>query len=227
MIFGARLPERVRHTVLAGLGLFTAVMGVQLFLKTQNSIIVLVSILVGGLIGEWWRIEDGLSWLGRILENHFSPQQITEVNSVNLPPRYASRFIRGFLTASLVFCVGPMTILGSIQDGLVGDYHLLAIKAVLDGFAAFAFASSLGVGVLFSILTVFIYQGSLSLLAAQAQVIISPTMMTEMSAVGGVILVGIAISSLLEIRPIRVGNYLPALVIAPALVALLSIIGIK
>lgn len=225
MIFGARLPERVRQTIVAGLGLFTAAMGLQLFMKTQNSIIVLVSLLVGGLLGEWFRIEDGLRWVGSFLEKRFSPPHNPDNHGIDFLPRHQSRFIRGFLTASLVFCVGPMTILGSIQDGLAGDYHLLATKAVLDGFAALAFASSLGVGVLFSVLTVLIYQGSLSLLAAQAQTFISPAMMLEMTAVGGVILVGIAISSLLEIKPIRNGNFLPALVIAPLLVALLTAMG--
>jgi hypothetical protein len=133
-----------------------------------------------------------------------------------------SRFIRGFLTASLVFCVGPMTILGSIQDGLTGDYSLLAIKAVLDGFAALAFASTLGVGVLFSALVILVYQGGISLLASQAQALISPAMMTEMTAVGGVLLLGIAVSSLLELKAIRVGNFLPALLIGPIIVALLD-----
>jgi len=133
-----------------------------------------------------------------------------------------SRFIRGFLTASLVFCVGPMTILGSIQDGLAGDYSLLAIKSVLDGFAALAFASTLGLGVLFSTLVILFYQGGISLLAAQAQALVTPEMMAEMTAVGGVLLLGISVSSLLELKPIRVGNFLPALIIAPIIVALLK-----
>lgn len=177
----------------------------------------LSSLLVGGLLGEWWRIEDGLRGLGGYLERRFTGRQdISE----------GSRFIREFLTASLVFCVGPMTILGSIQDGLTGDYSLLAIKSVLDGFAALAFASSLGVGVLFSVVVILVYQGGLSLLAALAQSITTPAMMDEMTAVGGVLLLGIAISSLLEIKPIRVGNFLPALLIAPLIVAVLATLGI-
>jgi uncharacterized membrane protein YqgA involved in biofilm formation len=204
LLIGSRLPERVRQTVVAGLGLFTAAIGIQMFVKTQNPIIVLSSLLVGGLLGEWWRIEDGLRGLGGYLERRFTgSQEISE----------GSRFIRGFLTASLVFCVGPMTVLGSIQDGLTGDYSLLAIKSVLDGFAALAFASSLGVGVLFSVVVILVYQGGLSLLAALAQSITTPAMMDEMTAVGGVLLLGIAISSLLEIKPIRIGNFLPALLI--------------
>jgi uncharacterized protein len=223
MAFGARLPDRVRQTVVAGLGLFTAAIGIKLFLFTENEIVVLGSLLVGGLLGEWWGIEDGLLSLGAWLEKRFTRPSTTtqEVAESNPPVERGSRFIRGFLTASLVFCIGPMTILGSIQDGLTGDYNLLAIKSVLDGFAALAFASSLGIGVLFSTLVILVYQGGISLLAAQASALISDPMMAEMTAVGGVLLLGIAVSSLLEIRPIRVGNFLPALVIAPLIVALL------
>lgn len=222
ILFGSRLPERVQRTIIAGLGLFTAAIGIQMFLETDNPIVVLGSLLVGGLLGEWWRIEDGLSNLGGYLERRFtkgkSEQMVTPDENIN----QGSRFIRGFLTASLVFCVGPMTILGSIQDGLTGDYSLLAIKAVLDGFAALAFASTLGVGVLFSALVILVYQGGISLLASQAQALISPAMMTEMTAIGGVLLLGIAVSSLLELKTIRVGNFLPALLIGPIIVAILD-----
>jgi len=111
-----------------------------------------------------------------------------------------------------------MTILGSIQDGLTGDYNLLAVKSVLDGFAALAFASTLGVGVLFSTIVILIFQGSISLLAAQLDAIVTTAMLNELTATGGVILLGLAMSSLLEIKKIRVGNMLPGLVIAPLLV---------
>ncbi len=217
LLVGARLPERVRQTIIAGLGLFTAAIGFQMFLDSKNPIIVLTSLLVGGILGEWLRIEDGLRNLGGFFERKFmkNPQN-----------QQGSWFIHGFLTASLVFCVGPMTILGAIQDGLTGDYSLLAIKSVLDGFAAMAFASSLGVGVLFSIVVIFAYQGGISLLAAQAQALTTPAMMNEMNAAGGVLLIGIAISSLLEIKSIRVGNFLPALLIAPLIVAILTALNI-
>ncbi|MBC8506724.1 MAG: DUF554 domain-containing protein [Anaerolineales bacterium] len=228
LIFSSRLPERVRKTVVAGLGLFTAAIGVQMFLETQNPIIVLGSILVGGILGEWWRIEDGLSNLGGFLERRFTGSKTDhlEASAAQSDSDSRERFIRGFLTASLVFCVGPMTILGSIQDGLTGDFRLLAIKSVLDGFASLAFASSLGVGVLFSSLTVLIFQGGISLLAAQAQALITPDMMSEMTAAGGLLLLGLSISSLLELKPIRVGNFLPALVLAPLIVGFLSTLGI-
>ncbi len=212
VLLGSRLPERLRQTVIAGLGLFTLAYGLSMFLKTENSLIVLASILIGALLGEWLKIETGLQNLGAWIERRF--QSGGEDSQ--------KRFVRGFLTASLVFCVGPMTILGAIQDGLTGDYNLLVVKAVLDGFAALAFASTLGVGVLFSVLVILLYQGGISLLAGQLSNIVTASMMTEMSAAGGIILLAIAISSLLEIKPIRSGNFLPALIIAPALVALLA-----
>jgi uncharacterized protein len=214
-LLGSRLSENLRKTVIAGLGLFTLAYGLQMFLKTQNMLVVLGSILIGALLGEWWKIEDGLSNLGGWLENRFMPKNKEENDG---------RFIRGFLTASILFCVGPMAILGSIQDGLTGNYQTLAVKAVLDGFAAMAFASSLGVGVLFSALVVFVYQGGLTILAAQAQAFFTTAMMNEMSAAGGVILMAMAISSLLEIKKIRSGNFLPALAIAPFIVWLLGVL---
>lgn len=232
LLFGARLPARVRETVIMGLGLFTAGIGVQMFLETQNPLIVLGSLLVGGILGEWWKIENGLKNLGGYLERKFAGGQPNSIEAdpnqieFETPSPEGTNFVRGFLTASLVFCIGPMTILGSIQDGLTGDYSLLAIKSVLDGFAAFAFASTLGVGVLFSALTVFVFQGGLSLLAMQAQSLLTETMMSEMTAVGGLLLLGLSISSLLEIRPIRVGNFLPALGIAPLIVGILVYFGI-
>jgi len=212
LFLGGRLPERLKGTVTAGMGLFTAAIGVQMFLKTQNPLIVLGSLILGALLGEWWKIEDGLGNLGTILERRFLRGE----------GKGSSRFVRGFLTASLLFCVGPMTILGSIQDGLTGDYSTLAIKSVLDGFTALAFASTLGVGVLFSAVVILVYQGGIGLLAAQLNQIVSPAMMNEMTAAGGVMLLGLAISSMLEIKQIRVGNFLPALAFAPLIVWILN-----
>ena len=214
ILFGARLPDRLKNTVTAGLGLFTAAIGISMFLKTQESIIVLGGLLIGAVLGEWWKIEEGLQNLGVWLESRFGRGDDADESN---------RFIRGFLTASLLFCVGPMTILGAIQDGLLGDYKLLAIKAVLDGFASLAFASTLGVGVAFSVIVVLVYQGGISLLAAQLNAFVTEPMMTEMTAVGGVILIGLAISSLLEIKKIRIGSFLPALAVAPLIVWGLSL----
>lgn len=217
LVLGSRLPERLRQTVMAGLGLFTLAFGLKMFFDTQNALVVLISLLLGAVIGEWLRIEDGLRRLGIWLEARFSKSGGSETDN---------RFVRGFLTASLVFCVGPMAILGSIQDGLTGNFQTLAVKAILDGFGALAFASTLGVGVLFSAVVLLGYQGSISLMAAQLQALVTPAMMHELNATGGVILLAIAIGSLLEIKPIRAGNFLPALVIAPLMVVLMQFLGV-
>ena len=217
LLFGGRLPERLKSSVIAGMGLFTAVTGIKMFLETQNSIIVLGSLVIGVLLGEWWNIESGLQRLGEILEHRFD-------RSTSETGKFApyGDFVRGFMTASLLFCIGPIAILGSIQAGLSGDISLLVIKSVLDGFAAMAFASTLGVGVLFSASVILLYQGTITLLAAQLNALVSKPMMAELTATGGVLLLGIAISSLLEIKKIRVGNFLPALVIAPLIVWIVS-----
>jgi uncharacterized membrane protein YqgA involved in biofilm formation len=213
LVFGARIPDKLKETIIAGMGLFLGAMGLQMFLKTENSLIVLGALLVGALLGEWWRIEDGLHRLGEFLERKFSGEEEDGSN----------RFVRGFMTASLLFCVGPVAILGSIQDGLTGNYNLLAVKSVLDGFASIAFASTLGIGVAFSTIIILLYQGGISLLAGQLDAIVTPSMMNELTATGGVILLGLAISNLLEIRKIRVGNMLPALAIGPLIVWVLSL----
>ncbi len=209
LLFGARIPERFKSTVIAGMGLFTAAMGAQMFLKSENQLIVLGAMLIGTLLGEWMKIEDRLQAFGMSLEKRFSSEDESGAGS---------RFVRGFMVASLLFCIGPMTILGSIQDGLTGDYQLLAVKSTLDGFASIAFASTLGAGVLFSTIVILIFQGGISLLAGVLSAIISDPMMNEMTATGGVILAGLAVSNLLEIKKIRVGNFLPALAIAPLIV---------
>ena len=211
---GARLPARMRETVMHGLGLLTMVIGIQMALTTHNLLIVLASILFGAVIGEWIGVQSWLDTLGQQLENRFARDGDS------------GRFTRGFVTASLIFCVGPMTILGSIQDGLVGDYNLLAIKSTLDGFAALAFSSTLGIGVAFSALTVFIFQGGISLAAillggALGTVSRETPWVIEMTATGGVLIMGISLV-LLELKQVRLGNLLPAIFIAPAIVAVLG-----
>ncbi|MFZ5880703.1 MAG: DUF554 domain-containing protein [Chloroflexota bacterium] len=215
LLFGSRVPEKLKQTVVTGMGLFTAAMGLQMFFDSNNELIVLGSLLIGTLLGEWWRIEDRIQALGRFFEARFASGPSAgpvEQSGAN------SRFVRGFMTASLLFCIGPMAILGSINDGLSGDYKLLAVKSVLDGFASLAFASTLGIGVLFSSLPVFVYQGGISLMGGGLSAILTEAMIAEMTATGGVILAGLAVSSLMEIKPIRVGNFLPSLAIAPLIV---------
>jgi uncharacterized protein len=135
------------------------------------------------------------------------------------------KFVRGFLSASIIFISGPVAILGSINDGAAGDPQLLIVKSVLDGLFAMTFASTMGIGVAFSALPVFVYQGVLTLLGVQLNTIINTGMMNELSSVGGVVLMGVAVSSILDIKKIRVGSLIPALVITPLLVWICQVMG--
>ena len=214
--FGKLLKEKSRETIIIGLGLFTIALSISMFLKSNNSLIVLGGLLIGGLLGEALKIEDRVNRLGESLEARFN----NKAGSGS-----TGNFVGGFMTSAVLFCTGPMAILGAIQDGLTGDFQLLAIKSVMDGFAAFALASTLGTGVLFSALIVFLYQGIFSVLAVQFQGVMTPEMIAELTATGGIILIGMAISSLLELKPIRAGNFLPSLVISPLIVYLLTLIS--
>jgi len=213
---GDRLPERVRQTVMAGVGLVTLLIGAQMSLKTQHLLIVLASIALGGIIGELLGIEAGLERLGRWLE-----ARLGSISRAGAGNSSAASFTRAYVTASLVFCVGPMTIIGSIQDGLTGDYQTLAVKSMLDAFAGLAFASTLGIGVAFSGITVLVYQGLLTLGAGWLKAVLTDATVTEMTATGGLLILGIGLR-LLEIKQIRVANLLPALVLAPVGVAVLG-----
>jgi uncharacterized membrane protein YqgA involved in biofilm formation len=215
IFFGRRLSDNIKNTLIAGMGLFTTAIGFQMFLKTEKPLVVLGALIIGALLGEWWKIEEKVRALGIWLE-----KQVTGSSEGK-----SSRFIVGFLSASMLFCTGPMAVLGSISDGLRGDYLTLSIKSVLDGIISIAFASTLGMGVAFSALPVLAYQGSISLLAGRLDAIISVSMMNELTATGGILLMGVGISRILEIKKIRVGNFLPAIVIAPLLVYILSLVA--
>jgi uncharacterized membrane protein YqgA involved in biofilm formation len=214
VLIGARMNEKLRGTIVAGLGLFTFGYGLITFVETTNPLIPLGGLLIGALLGEWWKVEEGLEKVGFFLRDKFIKQGAEEGQQ--------ARFVEGFVTASLVFVIGPIAILGSIQDGLTGDFEMLAIKAILDGFASIAFASSLGIGVAFSALSILVYQGAITLLAGFFSRFFSTAMMNEMTAVGGLILMAIAISSLLEIKKIRTGSFLPALLVTPLIVFVLE-----
>ncbi len=220
LVAGSRIPTKFRETLVSAMGLFTLAYGILMFGETANILIPLGSLIFGTILGEWLKIEDGLEHLGQTLQAKVNRSDQTLSSN-------AKRFVDGFVTASLLFCIGPMAILGSLQDGISGDFQMLAVKAVLDGLAAMAFASTLGVGVLFSAAIVLIYQGAISLLAQWIGQGFSTAVVNEMSAVGGVILAGIAISNLLEIKKIRTGSFLPALFIAIAIVLVLNALGVS
>jgi uncharacterized protein len=207
---GRRLPDRIRFTVVNGLGLIVALVGLKMALETKDVMIVLGAVVVGGIMGELLHLHDGLEKLGTTLQSLIARQA-------------SSSFGEGFVTATLIFCIGPMAILGSIQDGLTGDFRLLAIKSSLDCILSIAFAASLGWGVAFSAISILIYQGSITLFAAVLSRLLTDPMITEMTAAGGLIVVGLGLK-LLEIKELRLANFLPALIVAPLIVALIPIV---
>ena len=201
-------------TIVLGSVIGVLIGGLITFIETTNPLVPLGGLLIGALLGEWWKVEEGLEKVGFFLRKKFIRHDAEEGQQ--------ARFVEGFVTASLVFVIGPIAILGSIQDGLTGNFEMLAIKAILDGFASIAFASSLGIGVVFSALSILVYQGSITLLAGFFSRFFSTAMMNEMTAVGGLVLMAIAISSLLAIKKIRTGSFLPALLVTPLIVFVLE-----
>jgi uncharacterized protein len=213
---GSRLPEGMRQRVLAGLGMVTLVIGVDLALawgredtSQSTPLYVLGGVLIGGMIGEALGIERRLETLGDRVQERLST---TEGSTIS----------EGFVSASLLFCVGSLTVVGSIQDGLTGDYQTLATKAVLDGFASIALAATLGWGVGLSIFTILIVQGGLTLGAGVFDDVLQGEALAVLTSAGGVTIIGIALK-LLELKDVRVGNFLPALIVAPCLVGLVSL----
>lgn len=209
-LVGDRLPRRIHEALFGVLGLFTVLIGLLGALATKNPLILLGSLLIGTLLGEMINIEAGLERAGNWLQTKLA--------------KPGSTLSEAFVTASLVFCVGPLSILGSLDNGLSGDTTKLVIKATLDGFAALAFGATLGWGVLLAIITILVYQGGLSLGAHAIAPLLTgkADTITELTATGGLILVAVGLK-LLKICDLRVANYLPALVIAPLLVVGVSL----
>ena len=208
-VAGSRLPSRMRRIVLYGIGLVVLLIGFQMAVRTQNVLAVLGAILIGGIIGELLRIEDRLEQLGALFQRKFSKGSEQSISE-------------GFVTASLVFCVGPMAILGSISDGLSGDYSLLSVKAVMDGFASVAFGASLGWGVGLSAISILVYQGGITLLAGSLPSALNEAMITEMTATGGLIIIGIGLK-LLDLKDLPLANFVPAIAVAPTILALIPV----
>lgn len=205
LVLKQRLPERLSTIAIQALGLVTALVGLKMMLTTQNVLIVLVSMVLGGVLGELLRIEARLDSFGRRVEDKFSKEGGT--------------FVKAFVTSSLLFCVGPMAILGALQDGLKGDFTILLTKSGMDGIASVAFASTLGIGVLFSALPIAAYQGGITIGASFLEPYLTLTMINEMTATGGLLILGIALN-ILQVTRIRVGNLLPAILFAAILSAI-------
>jgi uncharacterized membrane protein YqgA involved in biofilm formation len=198
LLFRKRFPERISETALQVMGLFTLLVGISMALQGQELILVLISLALGAMIGEWINIEKKLDNFGEWIERRL---EIKEGSPA-----------KGFIYASLVFCVGSMAIVGSIADGVKGDSSILVTKAMMDGIISIPFAAGMGFGVLGSAIPILLYQGGLTILAKLLQPIFNPIVIRELTSVGGVIVMGIGIN-ILGLKKVRVGNFLPALVL--------------
>lgn len=219
LVIGHRLSLRIRSTVTSALGLVTLLIAAQSAMKVSDHalihavgknapvLIVLGALVVGGILGSWWRLEDRLEQIGGWLQ-----LQLTRGGAGD----GRERFVEGFVVSSLVFCVGPLTILGSINEGLGNGSDQLLLKATLDGFASLAFAASFGIGVMASVGSIAVIQGSLTALGAVVGSFLSDAQLGSLTATGGLILIGVALR-LLDLKVIPVADLLPALVIAPLL----------
>jgi uncharacterized membrane protein YqgA involved in biofilm formation len=215
LLVGSRMPERMQQSLTAGLGLFTLAIGLSMALPIFNDPIVqpgddlaiLAALLIGVAVGELARLSDGLDALGAWFQRRLSRGE------------RPSRIAEAFVTSSLVFCVGPLTILGSIENGLTGDVTLLAVKSLLDGVGSIAFAAALGAGVYLSVGTILVVQGAIAAAAFLLRDVMDPITVLAVSAVGGLILLGVGLL-LLQIKRLRVANFLPGLLIVPFLVRL-------
>jgi len=212
ILIRSRLPQKMVDIIFQTVGLFTGVLGISMALHPANMILVLVSIVLGAIIGQSIDVDRFLRRVAGYLQNKYSKSKLQAEGKQNSP----ARFTDGFITASILFCTGSMSILGPIEDGMGKVPNLLFTKSVLDGISSVALASSFGVSILFSSMPVFIYQGGITLFAAFIMQYMSEGMIADMTAVGGIMLLGLAIN-ILKIKDITVVNMLPALVVVVVL----------
>jgi hypothetical protein len=201
------IAQRYSRSIQDGLGLLVLIIGIGYALKAENLAAIGISLALGAVIGEWRNWENGLEKLGQSLER-FSG-------------RGDSQFVKGFVSASLLFCVGAMAIVGALEDGLTGNHQILLIKSMLDGIFAMIFAASMGIGAIFSAIPVLLYQGSISLLANLLKPLLTDPVINDITALGGILIAGLG-TNLLGITRIRVANLLPAILLLPFLLFLLS-----
>ena len=204
------IPENVKKSIMTGLGLFTCLLGIKLGIEMKNAIVVVLSIVTGGALGQFIGIEEAIERVGSKLKNLVASHD-------------QGLFAQGFVFASLLFCIGPMTVLGCVQAGVENNPELLFVKSLMDGVAAIILASTFGLGVIFSALTVLFFQGGLVLLAGQMDFLTTPQYLNDFTSVGGIIIFGIGIK-LLGLKQIKNGNFLPALILVLLFTFIIEII---
>jgi len=205
------IPERYSQTIMHAIGLAVVLIGLKTALETHAILVVILSLVIGSVLGELLRIEDRLEQLGHWIGSRFSKD--------------SKGMAKGFVSTSLLYCVGAMAIVGAMESGLTGNHQTLYAKSILDGLGSILFASTLGIGVLFSALSVFLYQGFITLTASFLKQFLLPDVVSQMSAVGGLLIMAIGIG-LLEIKKIRISNMLPAIFIPLAYQMLKHLYGL-
>ncbi len=196
ILFKNGIPEKYNKTIMQAIGLAVMLIGLKNALGCDDLLIIIISLALGSLIGEWVGIESYLERLGKFLESKFS--------------KPGSTFSTGFVSASLMYCVGSMAIVGALESGLTGNHDTLFAKATLDGIVAIILTSSFGIGVLFSAVPVLLYQGAITLLAGVVKPLLVPVVISQMSATGGLLILALGMNMIRE-KKIRVGNMLPAI----------------
>ncbi len=194
-----RFPDKIRSIVFQGIGLTTLIIGIQMALRTDNILLLIFSVLIGGMIGQAINLEDRILHLGEYLKKRLHSGD--------------ERLMEGLVSAFLIFCIGSMTVIGSLDEGLRGDHSLLFAKSILDGFTSIALASTFGIGVLVSVIPLILFQAGITALAVTAQPLFTDSLINSLTAAGGILVLGLGLN-LLEIKTIRIINLLPALAVA-------------
>ena len=202
MLFNKSMPDRFKTIYFQAIGLFTIAIGISMVWNMQHILIIVSSLAIGSLLGEWWNLERGIERLSNFLKTKL------RIGS--------EKFTEGLITSFLLYCVGSMTILGAIQEGTGGSSDLLLTKSLMDGFSSVILASAFGVGVVVSALPLLIFQGGLTLLAMYAGTFFTPEIIQGLTNTGGILLIGLAIN-ILEIKKLRIMNMLPSLVVVALL----------
>jgi len=207
LLLHRKINDSFKHVVYVGAGMISLVLGISMGLKTTQFVFMALALILGGILGEWWNVEGGILRFGEFLKKRFAKRDSDK------------DFAGGFLNASVIFCVGAMTLVGAFKAGADGDYQLIFTKSVMDGFMAIMLTAAMGIGVAFSAITILVYQGGITLLAGILQPLVNELLMNELTAVGGVLVIMIGLN-LLGLAKLKTANYIPALLITIALVAL-------
>jgi uncharacterized membrane protein YqgA involved in biofilm formation len=207
LILHRKINDSFKHVVYVGAGMISLILGIKMGLVTTRIVFMALALILGGILGQWWNVEGGILRFGEFLKKRFASGESEK------------DFAGGFLNASVIFCVGAMTLVGAFKAGAEGNYELILTKSVMDGFMAIMLTAAMGIGVAFSAITILVYQGGITLLAGVLQPLVNELLMDELTAVGGVLVIMIGLN-LLGLSQLKTANYIPALLITIGLVAL-------